>query len=255
MKVLLRQCYSGAEYVWKEAEYKDGYFYVDGEHYYESNIVSITDDDRGDKVKCSACKKIFTKDSPEIEVHKNRYKDINTCFKCGNLYAYASGNETVRYEIDGDVYKKVRELPCTLYCSKAWPRGPIGSERAQNNCYAKPCADAQMVEISDIFTQNPGIFDDITTVDKLLEVGYREKMNDNIYRLHGRNKIEVYVNNIGIVDHFIVTYYGNSWCLVYSKKLDKLFITDHYKYAEWNPGLVSESTNRHIKNRIAALYN
>lgn len=254
MKVLVRN-HNGQEYVWKEATYKNSLYIVKGYSYGVAEIVSVMDDDRGNLVKCSACGEYFTKDSPEIEKHKNRYKDINTCFKCDVLYCRPTGDNKTTYEqMDDESYNRVVKTPCNLSCDHGWYTYPIGSPEAQEGCKHKPCATATMLEIEDIFTKHPGIFDDLATVDKVVEIGYKS-VDGNNYKLNGRNNIVAHVNSVGIVDHFTF-HYGSDWFnLVYSKKLDKLFNLGYYNYEEWNPDWLSESTKTYVKNKIAELYN
>ena len=76
-----------------------------------------------------------------------------------------------------------------------------------------------------------------------------------MYRLKGRNNIFACVNKTSIVERFIISYRYDSWDIVYSKQLDKLFSMNGNKYVEWNPIDVNDATKDYIKNKIAALYN
>lgn len=263
MKVLLRR-WEGKEYVWEDAEFRGTHFFVDGEAVSESEIVSVYEDNRSEYVKCSACGQTFKKSDEEIEKHKTRYKDINTCFGCNNLYRdfRRRSSSTERFEhIEDNRYRIITEQEACLRCDKAYTwnsYSPIGSDNAQTNCKYKACETATYDAIEDIFTRHPGIFDDIITVDKIVEVGYKEKSgsyNGSYYRLNGRNTIWAYVNSMSIVDFFSVEYNGYSWSIVYSKKLDKLFWMSGGKYKEWNPEVVNENTKEYIKGKIKELYN
>ena len=262
MKILLRT-YNGKEYVWKDAGYKKGILTIDeGVIISPNNIVSVIDDDRKQYVKCSACGKILAKDSPEVEEHKNRYKDTRTCMKCSSVRAQDVEVPLPHYESIGDnKYRKTIENIVRLKCSRTWYNAPdIGTEAAHEICRYKACANATYEEITDIFREHPGVFDDIITIDKLLCVGYKSasepitRGNLTGYRLNGRNKIYAMVNKSGIVDRFFIQYGRSAQEVFYSKKLDKLFVFDRETYVEWNPAL-SDSVKAYMKNKIAELYN
>lgn len=262
MKVLLRN-FNGDGYVWKDATFENNYFVVDGDHIYESNVVSVMDDNRGNYVRCSACGKVFEKDSPEIEEHKNRYKDVNTCFNCRNMRSYDVDELSRTYELlDDGMYKVTMENKSRLYCGYRhyYDYPDIGTVEAQNGCRYKACGDATYNEFEDIFTRNPGIFDDIITVDKIIKAGYKSITSAGVgctgyYWLKGRNKIAAHVNSLSIVDYFEIEYYSCMYRVVYSKKLNKLFALGGANYSEWNPSCVSDSAKEYIRNKIAKLYN
>lgn len=254
MKVLLRK-WNDEEYTWKDAEYKNGAFYIGTSPTIESNIVSVIDDNRDNLVRCSACGEYFEKDSPDIEVHKNRYKNVQTCIGCPNLYTRAIDCNNTRFErIENGEYRKIEERVYEMYCSMGWRSYKVGTADAQNRCTHHRCATADMVPIKDIFTDYPGAFDDIVTIDKVLSVGYREKVA-NGYRLNGRNNIAAFINTMGIVDHFILTYHNDDFRLVYSKKYDKLFYVGGGRYQELDTFCLPQRTIDYVKNRIAELYN
>lgn len=261
MKVLLRN-FDGKEYEWKDAEFVEGRIKVDGAFVYQTNIVSIADDNRSEYVKCTRCGATFKKNSPELEAHRNRYKDVNNCLKCQYLGTTNKRIIGANYELQPDGrYKHTVESVCALYCQyNSWlrsTRGDINSEETRNNCYMKTCSTAEMVAVEDIFTQNPGIFDDIITVDKIIAIGYKSMLGvrgGTRYALKGRNNIQARINNLGIVDRFDVKYGHNSWGLVYSKKFDKLYTASGYEYAEWRPGNMSVDTKNYIKKKISELY-
>lgn len=262
MKILLRE-FGEKEYEWKDAEFVDGMFRVEGRYIHQTNIVSISDDNRGNFVKCSKCGEIFTKDSPEIEAHKMRYKDINNCFKCRYLSKACQRTIGTTYERMPDGrYKLITESAATLNCDlNRWnyfDDCSIESEGVRNRCYLKKCESAEFVGIEDIFTKHPGIFDDIITADKIIAAGYKDtkRYDDRVmYRIKGRNEIWAIVNGLGIVDHFSVSYHNYRWQLVYSKKLDKLYLSGSTEYAEWNQYEVNDTTKQYIKNKISELYN
>lgn len=261
MKILLRH-YDNEEYVWKDAEFDGDYFIVGGNRLSETRVASIIDDNRSEYVRCSACGKAFKKGSPELETHMNRYLDINNCFKC--QYAVEGRKEIVgteREEIGVGRYTVVQKYNVAITCQRCWNYDGypvIGSDEAHRSCRYARCATAAYEDIADIFTASPGVFDDIITVDKVIEAGFKSVDANgrvDMYRLKGRNNIFACVNKMSIVEHFRINYRYDSWDIVYSKQLDKLFCINGNKYTEWNPRDVNDATKDYIKNKIAALYN
>lgn len=262
MKVLLKS-YDGKCYVWKDATYSKSGFVVNGDVIRETDIISVMDDNRSKFVTCSECGEIFAKDSPEIEKHKMRYKDTNTCLTCAYLRPCESSAPTTSYEhISGARYHVVNKYDARMTCCRSsWSRRcDIGTEEAMNACIHKKCSNATMIEVNDIFTKNPGIFDDIITIDRVVEVGYKSMRNEyngiyTAYALNGRNQIEARVNSAGIVEDFIIRYGRNSYMVMYSKQLNKLYKCNGSIYIEWNPSEIKDSVKAYITKKIAALYN
>ena len=123
-------------------------------------------------------------------------------------------------------------------------------------CKFRACGNAKAQEIHDIFTDRPGVFDDIITVDKLLDNGCIS--NNPLsgapeYQLDSDFSIWATVNRIGIVDHFTVIDYDYV-SLYYSKRYDSLFMVSDGKYTPWIPDTYSEEYAEKIKNDIAKLY-
>lgn len=255
MKALLRE-HRGKDYVWMDATYNSGLWSIDGRNYLETDVVSVADDDRSNLVKCSACGEYIPNDPQEIEKHRNRFRDINTCLHCGDLYTRSIGDSNVTYErLEDGNYERTTKTTCGLYCARRhWYHTKIGTDDAYAVCRHAPCFTATMENVSDIFTKYPGVFDDLATVDKILEVGYKSKDYDK-YGLYGENEIYARVNHSGIVDYFVfIDGGGDAHDLVYSKKYDKVFCYGYSNYSEWNPSWLPEETKTSVKNQIAELY-
>ncbi len=261
MKVLLRN-WCGENYVWKDAEYVDRIFVVEGSFEEETNIVSIKDDDREEYVKCAYCGKVFKKGSPEIEEHKSRWKDISTCLGCGALSTNREELKGVELNpLPNGQYERVHKEVVRLYCrhSNYWRPAIISPGCDRKFCKYRQCEEMGMVDDKDVFGKYPGAFDDLATVDKILEVGYKSSTPSGWYEysmdyfLKGRNDIRAVVNSIGIIDFFILSYDGNHWRLVYSKKLDKLFDISTGRYIEWNCNM-KDSVKEYVKQKISELY-
>ena len=101
MKILLRM-YDDAEYVWKTAKYRNGHFYVNGNLCGESNIVSVINDNRKKYIQCSSCGKIFRKNDPKFEIHKQNAENPSTCLDCPHLYINTGRTTKQKFVINPD---------------------------------------------------------------------------------------------------------------------------------------------------------
>ena len=116
-----------------------------------------------------------------------------------------------------------------------------------------------MKSIQDIFTECPGIFDDIITIDCILDTNFEDRTlhrNGTTYKLKGRDNIVAVVNKIGIVDHFNIIRYSHCWDVVYSKKYNEFYKIWNGLYIKWNPDDedMPHGTLQRIIDRIAKLY-
>jgi hypothetical protein len=204
------------------------------------------------------------KDSDEVEAHRNKWRNIETCFNCRYLSTHRIGSENIEYEKgdDGEYRRTIKER-VTLSCrgTSYWHPDAITDDSDRNFCRYRSCNTAEMTELSDIFFDSPGIFDDIITVDKIFEAGYKASHASAHrgyyidYVLKGRNNIHAVTNAEGIVDFFFFKYRNRYWRITYSKKLDKLYGVDSATYYEWNPADINESTKAYVKKKISELYN
>ena len=126
------------------------------------------------------------------------------------------------------------------------------------------CSNATAKEVTDIFTEHPDVFEEMITVDTIVEAGYKDrKQYGNIvdYALKGKNQIFAQVNELNIVDHFLVRFRNHEWEVYYSSKYNKFYSKEYayhqgkyrYNYAEWKP-MIPYTTEEYIKKKIAALY-
>lgn len=260
MDVLLRR-FGGEPYVWKKAKFVDGNFMVDGKAFCENEIVSIRNDDRKNYVRCSVCGAYFRKNSKKIEEHKAGCSDASKCFGCRYMRQESRVLKSQKYKLlDNGNYISTAKSEVRLYCSRSWNHYDINSREARSYCIHNRCTDAEMQSATGFFLDKPGAFDSIATIDKVLEVGYKNTHNDiwtgcTHYHLKGRNNIVVRVNKLNIVEGFTVTYYNNRYDVHYSKKYDELYYTNSTTaYKVWRPHDMPADTMTYIKNRIAALY-
>lgn len=237
MKILLRE-YGVEQYVWKTAKYNNGNFLVDGCTQRKSNIVSIMNDNRKNYIQCSCCGQVFRKGDKRFQQHKENAIKPETCFGCGYLSThemYEEKRKIVR-NFDGSFSEKI-ERTVDLRCDSAsfWSSHSITSDEAIRRCKKRQCASATEVEIEDFFTSHPGAFDDIITIDSILDEGYdvgiTSGRSGEAYDLVYEDDytLGVYINKIGIVTHFYVWIDGDKYWFNYSKKYDELF-SDHREY-------------------------
>ena len=261
MKILLRE-YGRERYVWKSAKYNKGYFCVDGEDQPQHNIVSIDNDNRKKYAQCSCCGQIFRKgDLHKFQEHKENAIKPETCFGCPHLYVDGSCVKRKKYTVNFDgTFSEMLEREVSLKCSRtgSWAYYDINDSRTINYCKRRQCGDAKLEEINDFFTKYPGVFDDIITIDKLLDAGYdvgtlADYGVTQIIAEEIEYVIQAEVNRIGIVDCFNI-YYDDDWYRVYySRRYDNLFWY-HREYKEWLHPLMSTELKNEIKEHIAKLY-
>lgn len=262
MKLLLRK-FGDECYVWKNAEMKnETIFIVDGKEVKQANVVSIYRDNRNKFVKCPACGTILKNTDEEIKEHRLKGTTSATCFGCPNLGESGSKTKSCKYVLQNDgKYIATIKKETNLICRRSWYYNyNINSQEARANCIYKGCIGATMESIKDVFTEYPGIFDDIITVDRILDDGFkdREQKRDGTawYTLKGRDNIIAIVNAINIVDCFMVSRYNNNWTVVYSKKYNEFYGIQNGKYRKWNPteDVMPHETLQRIKSKIVSLY-
>lgn len=263
MRILLRN-YDGEQYVWKKAEVKSATKFTleDGCDVSQAEIVSISRDNRKKFVKCSACGEIIRNTQEAINEHKLKGTTSATCFGCKYMREMGSKQLSVKYTLqeDGSYSANVKKS-LNLVCTATWSTPDINSENARRYCKFKQCATAEMKAIEDVFTKYPNVFDDIITVDKVLDNGFTERKEYTSrgqveYKLKARNNITAVVNKLNIVDCFVIDYRSHRITVLYSKKYDKLFAMSSGTYTEvkgiW---FMPDTTFANIKEKIASLYN
>ena len=262
MKILLRDYY-GNKYVWKTAKYNNKKFHVEGDSIKETNVVSVINDNRKNYIECSCCGQVFRRGDRRFKTHKANAIKPETCFDCPNLCVDNEMTNKISYAINADgcfVRKIEEEVILTCSNSGIWSYSNIMSNDAIIHCKKRQCVDAEEANIVDFFIMNPGVFDDIITIDSLLDNGYNVMMNDrsgvqtDIIREEDYT-IGVVINHLGIVDRFHIWFNCDKYVMFYSKRYNELFTESRGEYTIWNPiGLGAEMRNE-IKAYIAKLYN
>lgn len=261
MKVLLRK-YGSNVYVWRKAKYNRGKFIVHDCEQTWTNVVAVINDNRKNYVQCSSCGQTFKRDDPKFEEHKAKAISPETCFECDQMYVEDNTTTKSKFFIrpDGTIGEKVENIiyaKCTL--GRTWLYPDIRSDDAICSCAKRKCANATTNEIKDFFTDYPGAFDDIITIDRLLDAGHDVGLSEN-----GENsydivwtddyEIGVIINKIGIVDRFYVWFRGDKHEIYYSRRYNKLFTSSYNNYVEWTHVELSTKIEEEIKAKIREFY-
>jgi hypothetical protein len=259
MKILLRK-YDNEYYVWKDAVYKEGNFFIDDCLIYQTNILAIKDDNRKDSVICAYCGKVIKNDPEEIEKHFTEQEAQRDCFKCTYLRKQNFDSKEATFTKTENGKFVVKETyHADLKCGVSWyGYPPIDSNDAKRICIFYKCRNAGVMPIKDIFTQYDDPFNKNITVDLLQEKKFVAESYANgffEYDLKCRNTIKACVNELGIVDHFIIKHRGYKFMTYYSAKYDKLFFSENRRdYQEDIPSGMSQAKYDQAKAKISALY-
>ena len=260
MEVLLRK-YGDEYYVWKEANYSKGNFvFADGDSKInQTSIIAIKNDNRKDFVECAHCGEVIRNDPESIEAHFAAQEANRDCLHCNEL-SYSNINSVgIQYvKNDDGTYTRTATDKVNLYCGRySWDRSPIDSPAADKKCKYTQCRRKGTREISDVFIKYPDLFDKQATVDTLNEnnsvyEGYQKGFF--VYDLKCHNAVKAYVNPLGIISHFTISFRTNTMKAFYSAKYDKLFFDDWNGYSEDAPREISDNRYNQAKAKIFALY-
>lgn len=257
MKVLIRK-WDNKYYVWKTATWKNGEYYVDGCRLEQFNILSIKEDDRCKYVRCSYCGTYIKDDPKSIEEHFVESESKKDCFKCRNLRTYGVTNPTKSYEKNANgTYRQTVVSDVNLHCGNVYPSQDINAVNLSRYCAFYHCRRSGVKKVSDILIEYPDPFNKQITVDLLKAKGFEYERYHNgyfEYDLKMRNTLKACVNELGIVDHFIVKHRGYSFLAYYSEKYDELFYVESGKYIMRDEDYVSESKHSASKGKISSLY-
>lgn len=264
MKILIRQLNQGTNYVWKDAFYKDGEFYIGPEDnktiIFHTNILAVQDDNRKDSVICNNCGAVIKNNPEAIEAHFKAIEEKRNCFECRNLRRITQKSVKSEFtEMNDGTYNVTETYIAKLKCGNGyWNYPDITSEGAKKICDFYRCRNNGVRPIKDIFTAHPDPFDKQITVDTLVEKNFTYDRYDRgffEYDLKCRNTVKACVNELGIVDHFIVMHRNNRWIAYYSDKYDELFFTENGRdYCLDLPYGISMAKYGQAKAKIASLY-
>jgi hypothetical protein len=262
MKILIRE-YQGEQFVWEQAKYNGKRFVVrNNEEINEDNVVSILNDNRKNYVKCSSCGELVPKNGNAFAKHKAESCGINPCIGCRKFKVDYMGSPKSQYIKNADgTYTQKSKGNVKLLCNyQTYKNAPLDHPEVIARCSKRQCANAHGKEIVDTFTTYPGLFDEILTVDKLLDdenvtrAYYGDRWSE--YRLSQEIDLRALVNGLGIIDRFYYDIEFESNTIYYSKKYKKLFVYDCSgecsKYTEFTEN--SSNYYEEIKQCIERLY-
>lgn len=256
MKILLRK-HGDKYYVWKDATYENGEYYVDGQQVVQVNILAIKGNERTKYVQCMSCGEIMVDDPAVIEKHFADKEAKKDCSKCHNRRYSGQTNANVQMKLNEDgTYHVTTVFDARVFCGNSWPNKDIHHPSITDSCIFYRCRRAGVKEVSDIFMKNPSLFDKHITVDFLRSKGFvYDRYNGSfLYDLKLRGTLKACVNEVGIVDHFLIAYKYRSYKVYYSEKYDQLFYEDGGKYVTYVPNGVSQAKHDAVKAKITALY-
>lgn len=247
---------------WKEATWDGNNYRFDNSVVTQTSIFAVRGLSSSGYVKCSYCGAILRNTPKEIAKHKDRANTSTTCFNCSNCVSQNSAVKSEKYtKLDNGKYLITKKTESKLVCKvDYYNRRDIDSEAARQHCSYLACMTATYPVLKDFFHIYPGAFDELITVDKILENGYRDRysrVNETQYTIKAINTIVAHVNKQNIITHFTVKYKNESAQLIYSSKYNKFFVFNGNSYIEWNPHswYWPEEVQDRIKRKIASLYN
>lgn len=263
MKILLRKC-DDRYYVWKEATLDKAadYYVCDGDEKKRKinplNIIATKDDERIGYVKCANCGELIKNNPESISAHYDEREAQQNCFKCANLRTSNKAIlEAVGNKNENGEYTVTQTYTADLLCGTGYFHTSIDDPNTTQKCIYHKCRSAGVVPIDDIFVKYPDVFDKFVTVDALLnkkceQSGYGNGFFE--YDMKCRGTLVARVNEMGIVDHFVLRYRGASLRLYYSNKYNLLFAEGYMNYSETIPYYIPEKKWEQVKTKIAELY-
>ena len=258
MKILLRE-HGDEQYVWVTAKYDGNKFIVDGRRIYEYQIVSIINDNRKNYVRCSSCGKIFPKKGKKFAKHQELASTVEPCLTCKRLRTTEFSTKRKYVINDNGTYTRKEETIVDLVCGQGlWEHYACHSPKAIASCKLRQCGSAKGEEIHDTFIDYPGLFDDIITVDKILDNGHGGiNWSDNYmteYILNGDIGLYAHVNRLSIIDRFLINRHDYCGYIWYSKKYDLIFGEVGDGYGIWEPKGIDEEAKAKIEAHIRNIY-
>lgn len=258
MKILIQD--NAGNFVWKDAEYKNKSFFIKGSNNSKciSDIYAVQDDDRHKIVTCSACGKEVPNTKAAMKAHQEMIDKAEKCFECRYLKAKNANVLSHKYTLNEDgTYNESSKRCVSLVCHKTWDDWDINSQEARQRCIYAACEHATFNQIEDFWTRYPGAFDDMITVDKIIDFGYKSmhKYGDNIeFTIRCRSTLYVCVNPQGICSSIKLVANRHTYYIRYSKKYDKVWYESHGTLSELSNLGLAESTVKSVTDKLRALY-
>lgn len=261
MKILIRQ-YESKYYVWKDAEWQDGNYVIPNtkQKISMTNILAVTEDNRIGYVQCYHCGKLIKNDPESIEQHFAEVEARKDCLKCEKMVPYGDKMSpvlTIERNADG-TYSVVEKYNTKLGCRASYYYTQnIESEKVKRDCIYLQCRRNGVREINDAFVKYPGMFEKQITADTLVaNKCVFEGYNDGYYEydMKMRGSVKACVNEMGIVDHFVVLARGWRYIFYYSDKYKKIFFNYYDKYYENTRDYITDSKADSIIKKLSSIY-
>lgn len=257
MRILLRN-YDDKPYVWKDAEYKDEQYFLDGKRIYETEIAAV-DGIKTDHVVCKTCGEVILNTPEAIEAHYAKRERERDCASCERLQF--SRNEPMPkrklVDIGNGTFQVTEEFTSKLFCKDGWRTREMTDQYTLQRCSYMQCRANGVRQFNDIFHKYPGVFDTTVTVDALLAKKFKYNGTQGsyfVYDMRSRGTIKALVNKLGIVECFQVSSNGAKVRYYYSEKYDKLFYASNVIYIEGYPCWFREAKFDEAHDKIKALY-
>ena len=155
MKVLLRYL-GGKYYVWMDAEFKNGNYYITHEgkklQVNQTAILAIKGDTRSNLVQCAHCGELINNDPKSIEAHFAKMESERNCLVCDWLRRENKVTSDAGYVKNHDGTYTVHEAyTADLRCNKGWTRTPLNNTDAiQRTCNFYACRRAGVKSVDDV---------------------------------------------------------------------------------------------------------
>lgn len=259
MKILVQD--SSKNFLWRDVIWKSKHFALiedDRITYRETDVFAIKDDNRNKIVVCSACGCEVPNTKTAIKAHQEMVHKANKCFECRYLKCINPKIISHKYSLNTDgTYTETNKRCVNLVCHKTWNDYEINSAEANHSCKYSACETAQFKAVEDFWTKYPGAFDDMITVDRIIDIGYKDvKKYDyySIFDIKCRTKMRALVNNQGICFGFQISHNRSYYDVCYSKKYDTAWYSQYGNYSQFSNLCLPESTERSIMNKLRELY-
>lgn len=258
MQILLRQ-HEGNFYVWKAARLTKNGFAVDGIEVSYTDILDANTENVENYVVCDYCGALIKNDPASIEAHYAEQEKQRDCLSCRNKYENNVKNTEVKYtKNDDNTYNAVKTYKAQLSCRNGYFNIASASQQVIRDCcnYYR-CRKYGTRELDNLFVNHPHPFETQITVDTLLAKKYNYISHDwgyFKYDLKLRGTLQACVNEMGIIDHFTLSYRNYTYNLYYSSKYDKLYYAYSGCYMERLPHGITTAKWDQVKEKIASLY-
>lgn len=262
MRILLRKLDS-EYYVWKNAEYSDGYFQWVDEHGCAnrvrlSNILKVDNNNENGYVVCNSCGELIENNPEAIERHFAKKEVSKDCLSCTYLRTVKQTDlgKAITKKEDG-TYDVVEHYTAILKCYReCWRGEDINSQRIPQMCKFYDCRRHGVSVANDIINY-PDLFNVQATVDMLNANKYSYERYSNgyfEYDLKCNNAVKACVNPLGIIDHFIIKCRTHTWDVYYSATHEKLYFKEHDCLSPELPNKLTQNRYEQAKAKIASLY-